>query len=68
MQTNPNHKSLGIVTVSEEQLELMCENGDKLYHLEGGEVFLPPNEFLVFGTHGGDHVVEIHDNVYEAVE
>ena len=38
------------------------------YHLEGGQVFLPPNELLVLWTHGSHHVVEVHDNVDEGVE
>ena len=38
------------------------------YHLEGGEVFLPPDELLVLGSHGGDHVIKVHDDVDERVE
>ncbi len=38
------------------------------YHLESSKVFLPPNELLVLGTHGGHHVVKVHDNVDEGVE
>lgn len=38
------------------------------YHLEGGEVLLPPDELLVLGAHGGDHVVEVHHDVYKGVE
>lgn len=38
------------------------------YHLEGGEVLLPPDVLLVLRSHGGDHVVEVHDDVYEGVE
>lgn len=38
------------------------------YHLEGGEVFLPPDVLLVFGSHGRDHVVEIHHDVHKCVE
>lgn len=36
MQSNPNHKSLGIVTIAEQQLELMRENGNEL-NLMGDE-------------------------------
>jgi hypothetical protein len=41
---------------------------DRTYHLESGEVFFPPNEFLVLRAHGGHHVVEVHDDVDEGVE
>lgn len=36
--------------------------------MEDGEVFLPPDEFSVFGSHGGHHVIEIHNYVNGAVE
>ena len=36
--------------------------------MEGGEVLLPPDVLLVLGSHGGDHVVEVHDDVDESVE
>lgn len=38
------------------------------YHLEGGEVLLPPDVLLVLGAHRRDHVVEVHDDVDESVE
>lgn len=38
------------------------------YHLECGEVFLPPDELLVFRSHCGDHIVEVHDDMHERVE
>ena len=38
------------------------------YHLESGEVLLPPNVLLVLRTHGSHHVVKVHDNVDESVE
>ena len=36
--------------------------------MEGGEVFLPPDELLVLGSHGSNHVIEVHDNMHECVE
>lgn len=36
--------------------------------MESSEIFLPPDKLLVLGTHGGYHVVEIHDNVDKSVE
>ena len=43
-------------------------DGRGTYHLESGEVFFPPNEFLILWTHGGHHVVKVHDDVDEGVE
>jgi len=68
MTTDPPNKRLGIVAVDKEQLEGVHHNGDELDHLESGEVFLPPDVLLVLGSHGGHHVVEVHDDVNERVE
>lgn len=87
MQTNPNHESFRIITFAEQQLELMCEDSNKLYlknenikrwqapannnvtyHLESGQILLPPDVFLIFGSHGSDHIVEIHNNMYKWVQ
>lgn len=38
------------------------------YHLEGREVLLPPDVLLVLGSHGGNHIIEVHDNVDKGVE
>ena len=65
---DPPDKGLGVVAIDEEQLESVHHNGDELNHLECGEVFFPPNEFLVLRTHGGHHVVKVHDDVDEGVE
>lgn len=56
------YRSAGCVTQRKKKWE------NDAYHLEGGEVFLPPNELGVLGSHGGDHVVEVHDDVHERVE
>lgn len=40
----------------------------KSYHLESGEVLLPPNVLLVSRSHRRHHVVEIHDDVDKRVE
>lgn len=66
--SDPPNKGLGVVAIDEEQLERVHHNGDELNHLKSGEIFLPPNEFLVLWSHGGHHVVEIHDDVDESVE
>lgn len=38
------------------------------YHLEHGQVFLPPQVFLHLRPDGGQHVVRVHDDMYERVE
>lgn len=38
------------------------------YHLQSGQVLLPPEVFLVLRTHGGEHVVGVHHDVDEGVE
>lgn len=40
----------------------------RTYHLECGEVLLPPDELLVLGSEGGHHVVEVHHNMYKRVK
>lgn len=65
VQTNPDHEVFWVVAFAEQQLELMAEDENELHHLECGQMLLPPNVFLVFRAHCGDHVIEIHDNVHE---
>lgn len=38
------------------------------HHLEGCEVFLPPDILLILRTHGSHHVVKVHYDVNERVE
>lgn len=38
------------------------------YHLEYGQVFLPPQVLLHLGPEGGQHVVHVHDDVHERVQ
>ena len=35
------------------------------YHLQPGDVLLPPEVLLVLWSHSGQHVVEIHYDVYK---
>lgn len=56
------------MTLSEAQLECMTEDQDELDHLEVGEVFLPPDVAAVFGSHGCQHVVDVHHNMYKGVD
>jgi len=68
VQADPDHEALGVVALSEEQLELVGEDQHKLDHLKRGEIFLPPDVLLVLGSHGSHHVVEVHDDVDEGVQ
>lgn len=52
----------------EQHLQLVAEDHHELYHLEGGEVLLPPDVLLVFRTHRSHHVVEVHHDVDERVQ
>lgn len=38
------------------------------YQLNGGKVLLPPEELLVLGAHGGQAIVNVHDNMDHTVE
>jgi hypothetical protein len=37
------------------------------YHLEDGQIFFPPQVFLHFWSHGGEHIVGVHNNVNECI-
>lgn len=57
-----------VAIVLEQQLERMDHNQHELDHLDDGEVLLPPKVFLHRWTHGGQHVVRVHDDVHECVQ
>lgn len=38
------------------------------YHLQVGDPVFPPQILLEFWSHGGQHVVEVHDNVHKWVD
>lgn len=38
------------------------------YHLHGGQMLLPPQELLVLRPHGRQHVVRVHEDVYERID
>lgn len=46
----------------------MHHHKDKLDHLQYGQVLLPPQIFLHFWSHGGQHVVRVHDDVNECIQ
>lgn len=59
----------GIVAfVPDQQLECVQHDQHELHHLQQGQVFLPPQVLLDFGSHRGEHVVSVHDDVHERVE
>lgn len=68
MHADPPDERPRVVAVDEEQLECVHHNRDKLHHLQGGQVFLPPEESLVLGSHRRKQIVRVHDNVHESVE
>ena len=49
-------------------LECVTEDQDELDHLEVGEVLFPPDVAAVLGSHGRQHIVDVHYNVYEGVD
>ncbi len=49
------------------QLNSVNHDGDELNHLKGGHQLLPPEILLVLGSHGGQHVVGVHEDVDERV-
>lgn len=57
-----------IAFVADEQLECVQHHQDELHHLDEGQVLLPPQILLHFGSHGGQHIVGVHQNVDECVE
>lgn len=52
----------------EEILANVCGYHHKLNQLNGSEVLLPPQVLLVFGAHGAQAVVCVHDDVNNTVE
>lgn len=46
----------------------IAKNEDKLNQLNAGHVLLPPQILLVLRSHGGDHIVEIHNDMHTGVE
>lgn len=57
-----------VAVVLEEQLEGVHHNQDELDHLHHCQVLLPPQVLLHLGSHGGQHVVGVHEDVHEGVQ
>lgn len=68
VHSDPPDERLRVVAVDEEQLERVHHDGDKLDHLQGGEVLLPPQVLLELGSEGREQVVRVHHDVDERVE
>lgn len=68
MHADPPNERLRVVAVNEEQLEGVQHHQYELDHLDSGEVFLPPKEFLVSGSQGRQQIVGVHDDVDEGVK
>jgi hypothetical protein len=59
----------GVAAVVVDQQEAaVAEDGYKLYHLEHGEVALPPEILLEARAKSGKEVVGVHDHVHKDVE
>lgn len=43
------------------------KNESSTYNLQNGNVFLPPQVLLYFGTHSREQVIGVHDDVYKRV-
>lgn len=69
MSANEVGKTDGIIAiVLEEQLERVHHDQNKLYHLHDCQIFLPPQITLYSGSHCGQHVVGVHEDVHEGVQ
>lgn len=69
MRSNEVGKANGIIAIiPEEQLEGVHHYQHKLDHLQDGEILLPPQIFLYFGSHGRQHIIGVHDDVHKGVE
>jgi len=57
-----------VITLDEKELGRMDENGDKLYHLDFRQIPLPPEILSIFGTHSGQQVIGVHDDVHNGID
>lgn len=63
MKSNPPYKSLGIIAVNEEKLKCVDHDGNELNHLEGRQVFFPPQVGLDLWSEGSKKIIRVHYNV-----
>ena len=68
MGCNIVRKCSGIFAIIfEEKLDSVDKDGDKLNHLQISNVLFPPDIFPVLRSHSSNHVIEIHEKMYEQV-
>lgn len=68
VHSDPPDERLRVVAVDEEKLESVDKHKDELHHLQGGQIFLPPEVRLYLGPEGGQKVVRVHHDMYKCVE
>jgi len=69
MGGNVVSKSLGETTVIvEEKLKSMCQDGNKLHHLQCSQMLFPPEILLISRSKCSHHIIKVHDDVDERIE
>lgn len=68
VHSDPPDESFRVIAVDEQQLESVHHDGQELHHLQTGQILLPPQVFLDFGSQSGQQVVRVHDDVHESVQ
>lgn len=68
VHADPPHESLRVIAVNKQQLEGVDHYGQKLHHLQGGQIFLPPQVLLDVGSQRGQQVVGVHDDMHKGIE
>lgn len=68
VHADPPDERFRVIAVDEQQLECVNHDSQKLQHLKGGQIFLPPQVFLYVGAQCGQQVICVHDNVHKRVQ
>lgn len=68
VHSDPPDKHFRVVAFDEEKLESVEYHKNELHHLQGGQIFLPPEVRLYLGPEGGQKVVRVHHDMYKCVE
>ena len=56
------------IAVKVQSLCAVYKHNAKLDHLHRCQMLLPPNVLLVFGSHGGNQVISVHNNMHRGIE